>query len=70
MLVDGSVRATWALERERAGDRGARRTTATLTVTPLESLSPREQRDVLAEAERCVRFVADDADAHAVRYAG
>jgi len=70
VLVDGSVRATWVLERERAGDRGARRTTATLTVTPLERLSPGERRDVLAESERCVRFVADDADAHAVRYAG
>ncbi|MCC2335655.1 winged helix DNA-binding domain-containing protein [Cellulomonas wangsupingiae] len=70
VLVDGSVRATWVLERGRAGERGTRRTTATLTVTPLERLSPRERRDVLAEAERCVRFVADDADAHAVRYAG
>ncbi|UZN01893.1 winged helix DNA-binding domain-containing protein [Cellulomonas sp. S1-8] len=71
VLVDGRVRATWAVERERTGSgRGERRTSATLTVTPLEPLSRAEQRAVLAEAERCVRFVADDADAHAVRYAG
>lgn len=67
VLVDGRVRATWEVARTVTGARGARRTTATLTVQPLEPLTRTERRDVLAEAERAVRLVADDADAWAVR---
>lgn len=70
VLVDGRVRATWTVDRERTGTgRGARRTTATLTVTPLEPLTAARRREVLAAAEPAVRFLADDADAHAVRLA-
>lgn len=69
VLVDGRVRATWAVDRERTGTGRARRTTATLTVTPLEPLPAARRREVLAAAEPAVRFLADDADAHAVRFA-
>ena len=69
VLVDGRVRATWAVDRVRSSHAGARRTGATLTVTPLEPLPASQRRDVLAAAETCVRFVADDADTHAVRLA-
>lgn len=70
VLVDGRVRATWAVARERTGTgRGARRTSAVLTVTPLEPLTAGERRDVLATAEQAVRFLAAEADTHAVRYA-
>ncbi len=69
VLVDGRVRATWALDRVSAGTRGARRTTATLTLRALEPLSRAERSDVLAEAERAVLLVADDADAHVVTFA-
>lgn len=70
VLVDGRVRGTWRLLRESHGARGARRTTAALVVDPLEPLTRAERADVLAEAERCVRLVGDDADAHEVRIAG
>lgn len=70
VLVDGRVRATWAVERARTGSgRADRRVTATLTVTPLEPLGTGHRRAVLAAAEPAVRFLADDADAHAVRFA-
>ncbi|GIG39651.1 winged helix DNA-binding domain-containing protein [Cellulomonas phragmiteti] len=70
VLVDGRVRATWAVDRARTGTgRAGRRGTATLTLTPLEPLSAAQRRDVLAAAEPAVRFVADDADAHVVRLA-
>ncbi|QCB93159.1 winged helix DNA-binding domain-containing protein [Cellulomonas shaoxiangyii] len=65
VLVDGRVRATWAVDRARTGDRAR----ATLDVTPLEPLTTRERRGVLEEGEAFVRFVADDAAEHAVRLA-
>ncbi|MBO3086727.1 winged helix DNA-binding domain-containing protein [Cellulomonas dongxiuzhuiae] len=70
VLVDGRVRATWALERVRTGSgRTGRGVAATLTITPLEPLGAARRREVLAAAEPAVRFLADDADTHAVRYA-
>lgn len=69
VLVDGRVRATWSVDRERTGGRTDRGTTATLTVTPLEPLASAARDEVVAEAERAVRFVADDADTHEVRLA-
>ncbi|MFS0706028.1 winged helix DNA-binding domain-containing protein [Cellulomonas sp. 179-A 9B4 NHS] len=65
VLVDGRVRATWAVARTTAGTR----VRATLTVTPLEPLTASERRDVVAEGEAFARFVADDADDHEVRLA-
>ncbi|MBD7918029.1 AlkZ family DNA glycosylase [Cellulomonas sp. Sa3CUA2] len=70
VLVDGRVRATWALERARSGSgRADRAVAATLTITPLEPLGPAQRGDVLAAAEPAVRFLADDADTHVVRFA-
>lgn len=70
VLVDGRVRATWVLDRERTAPPGGgpRRTLATLTVRPLERLSVAERRDVVAEGEHAVRLLGDDADATAVRW--
>lgn len=64
VLVDGRVRATWAVERSGGGRSGGRRL-ATLVVTPLETLTATERRAVEDEGQRFVRFVADDADDHA-----
>lgn len=70
VLVDGRVRATWAIERSRSGPaRGPRHTTATLTVTPLEPLRAAWRREVLAVAQDAVRFLADDARTRTVVYA-
>jgi len=65
-LVDGRVRASWTLDRDAEGRGAARRTTAILTLTPLDTLTAAEADELVAEAERAVRFLADDADAHAV----
>lgn len=64
VLVDGRVRATWALTHERSGSRR----TCTMTVTPLEPLTTTERRDVVEAAERAARFLAPDSDGHAVRW--
>lgn len=64
VLVDGRVRAVWAVTRTRDGS-----VRATLDVTPLEPLTAAERAEVLAEGEAFVRFVADDADDHEVRLA-
>lgn len=70
VLVDGRVRATWAVDRTADGvGRAGRRVTATLTITPLEPLPAARRREVLAAAEPAVRFLADDADEHVVRFA-
>lgn len=65
VLVDGRVRATWSVATTGTGRTTPRH--ATLVVTPLEPLTRAQRRDVLAEAERAVRFVADDAATHEVR---
>lgn len=67
VLVDGRVRATWELTTTGTARGGTRR--ATVVVTPLERLSAAERRAVLAEGERAVRFLGDDADAHEVHLA-
>lgn len=70
VLLDGLVAGSWAVRRERlprpAGAPRGRRERATLTVTPLRPWTAAERRAVLPEAERLVRFVADDAAEHAV----
>ncbi|GAA2725993.1 winged helix DNA-binding domain-containing protein [Cellulomonas aerilata] len=58
LLVDGTVAGSWTV------DRAARR--ATLTVEPFRRLTRAETADVRDEAEHLVRFVADEADTHAV----
>lgn len=74
VLVDGTVTGTWVVTRSRldgsadASGRGGR-VLATLAVTPVRPLPRSARRDLLVEAERLVRFVADDADEHAVALA-
>jgi hypothetical protein len=62
VLVDGSLRATWRIERD-----GNRR--ATLTIRPLLKLSRRERDDVAAEAQPMIDFAARDAEVRDVRFA-
>jgi len=73
VLVDGVVAGSWVVRRERlprpAGAPRARRERALLTVTPLRRWTRADRRAVLAEAERLVRFTADDAAEHAVAVA-
>jgi hypothetical protein len=73
VLVDGVVAGSWTVRRERlprpAGAPRARRERALLTVTPLRRWTRADHRAVLAEAERLVRFTADDAAEHAVAVA-
>lgn len=59
VLVDGYVRGTWAVRRVRGGP-------ATLEVTPFGELTRAQRALVTAEAWPFVRFVADDAQGHAV----
>jgi hypothetical protein len=61
-LVDGIVRGTWRIERAR--------NTAVLVIEPFEPL-PEHARDALvAEGERLVRFVEDNATTFATRLVG
>lgn len=73
VLVDGVVAGSWVVRRQRlprpAGAPRARRERALLTVTPLRRWTRADRRAVLAEAERLVRFTADDAAEHAVAVA-
>lgn len=69
VLVDGRVAATWRVDRVRidpGGVRRGRRELATLTVRPVAPLGAGHRREVTAEAEELVRFVADDAAEHRV----
>jgi hypothetical protein len=59
-LVDGFVAGTWKLERTK--------TKATLVLEPFAPLPLSARRDFEDEGERLVRFVADDAPAHVVRW--
>lgn len=72
VLVDGVVAGSWVIRRERlprpAGTRG-KRELARLTVTPLRPWPRGARAEVRAEAERLVRFAADDAADHAVTLA-
>jgi Winged helix DNA-binding domain len=59
LLVDGMLRATWWIERDR--DR------ATLAIRPFQELSATERDEVAAEAERMLAFSAPDAERSEVR---
>ncbi|HEX5331011.1 MAG TPA: winged helix DNA-binding domain-containing protein [Cellulomonas sp.] len=67
-LVDGRVAGTWTVTRVRvpSGQVRPRRELATLELRPFDALEPSTSAAVAAEAERLVRFVADDAADHRV----
>jgi Winged helix DNA-binding domain len=58
-LVDGFVAGSWSVQRTK--------TKATLALEPFERLPPKTRREVVAEGERLVRFLAEDATSYAVR---
>jgi hypothetical protein len=60
LLVDGSLRATWWIERD-----GKRR--ATLAIRPFRKFTRAERAEVAEEAARMIDFAAPDADARDVR---
>ena len=60
LLVDGFVRGTWNITRQR--DR------ATLVIEPLERLSRKDRDAVTAEGAELLRFMAGEAQAHDVRF--
>ncbi|MPZ97022.1 MAG: winged helix DNA-binding domain-containing protein, partial [Propionibacteriales bacterium] len=61
VLVDGFVAATWKVTQEKS--------TAVLTVRPFERLPRAEVDGVLAEGERLLAWMVDDADERDVRIA-
>jgi hypothetical protein len=61
VLVDGFVRATWKVGRERGR--------ALLTIAPLERLTKRDLNAVSQEGTRLLEFAAGDVAAHDVRVA-
>jgi hypothetical protein len=61
ILIDGFVRGTWKLLRQR-------RATA-LLITPLKRLAKRETAAVADEGARLLAFAAVDAESHDVRFA-
>ena len=64
VLVDGFVRAGWRVEREKR-----RPGPVTLVVMPVVPLSPIDEAEVAAEAERLLEFLAADAGYRVVRFA-
>jgi hypothetical protein len=60
LLVDGTLRAAWWIERERN-----RR--ATLAIRPFGKLAKPDRNEVLAEARRMIDFAAPDAELRDVR---
>ena len=60
LLVDGSLRATWWLERDD-------RRSVTLAIRPFGAFSRRERKDVLEEAEHFAVFAARDVTSGGVR---
>lgn len=63
VLIDGHVRGTWTVRRPRGA-------LATLEVTPFGPVTDAQRTELTAEGTAFVRFLADDADAHAVAIAG
>jgi winged helix DNA-binding protein len=61
VLVDGTLRATWWLERDG-------KSRATLAIRPSGKLRKREHDEVAAEAQRLVDFAAGDVNARDVRF--
>jgi hypothetical protein len=61
VLVDGFVRGTWKIERERGA--------ATLQVTPFEPLSAPDRDALAEEGGRLLAFAAAEAQTHDVRFA-
>ena len=59
-LVDGFVRGTWAIERDRRS--------ATLVVTAFESLAAGDREVLLEEGERLLGFAAGDVERREVRF--
>lgn len=59
-LVDGFVRGTWKVTRERGA--------ATLRIEPFERLSKQERAALAEEGARLLTFMAADAEAHAVQF--
>lgn len=61
ILVDGFVAGIWKIERKKRK--------ATLTISPLKSLTDAERAELVAEGERLLRFVAGDVSEIAVEFA-
>jgi Winged helix DNA-binding domain len=61
LLVDGTLRATWWIERD-----GKRR--ATLAIRPFRKFTRQERAEVADEAARMIDFAASDADTRDVRF--
>ena len=62
VLLDGFARATWKMERTRGRE--------TLVIRPFEPLPERDRVAVAEEGDGLLSFVAPDADARDVRFAG
>ncbi|MDO3703258.1 winged helix DNA-binding domain-containing protein [Micromonospora sp. C28SCA-DRY-2] len=62
VLVDGYVKATWKIIRERQ--------VARLVVQPLDRLGKRDRAELTAEGERLLAFAAADAHGKEVSFAG
>jgi len=60
-LIDGFVRGTWRIDRDKTG--------AKLTLQPFRKLSGRRLEELLPEGEALLRFVAGEAAAYAVEVA-
>jgi hypothetical protein len=60
LLVDGFVRGTWTIKRERS--------TATLTVELFAPLAAHDQASVAEEGARLLTFTSPDADDHQIRF--
>jgi hypothetical protein len=58
-LIDGFLKASWRIERERGA--------ATLSIKPVRKLSKKDTTAVTAEGRRLLAFVAGDADEREVR---
>jgi hypothetical protein len=61
LLVDGTLRATWWIERD--GKRSA-----TLAVRPFGELTRHEHDEVAAEGRRMIDFAAADTESRGVRF--